>query len=144
MAIKDRLAFYSQEMPSGCIEWTGAKRALGYGVTCVDAQVVAAHRVSWEANRGPIPKGIWVLHRCDNPACINPEHLFLGTHQDNTDDKIAKGRHPRGEQVGKLKPDDIVEIRNSSELQRVLAERYGVVVQTISRIKRRELWAHIP
>lgn len=82
----------------GCWEWLGAIGKDGYGLTCVDSKTQGAHRVSWEATNGEIPKGLWVLHKCDNPKCINPKHLFLGTAKDNTKDSMQKGRRKfRGE-----------------------------------------------
>jgi hypothetical protein len=79
----------------GCLIFTGSKDAKGYGqVTCMDAgRPLKAHRVAWESTVGPIPDGLCVLHRCDNPACVNPDHLFLGTVGDNNTDMTAKGRH---------------------------------------------------
>lgn len=145
MQIVDRLAVYSRPQPNGCWEWSGGKNASGYGVFCINSKPIPAHRASWEAHYNkPIPKGKWVLHACDNPACINPNHLFLGTHQDNVTDKVMKGRQSRGETLGKLSESDVLTIRNSSEPQRALAERYGVSVQNISKVQRREIWTHIP
>lgn len=99
MPIKDRL----KEMTiinkkSGCWEWKGVKRN-GYGRTITGSRTdgtrhtVSAHRLSYETWNGPIPEGYEVCHRCDNPACINPEHLFIGTRQDNVDDRKKKGRN---------------------------------------------------
>ena len=76
-----------------CLEWTGYTRAFGYGQLMVDGKCVGTHRVAWTLANGPIPDGICVLHRCDNPPCCEPAHLFLGTAADNTADMIAKGRH---------------------------------------------------
>lgn len=85
-----------------CIEWQGWHTKAGYGQLTRDGKKIYAHRDAWEKANGPIPKGMHVLHRCDNPPCVNPEHLFLGTHTDNMHDMIAKGRNsfiakaPRG------------------------------------------------
>lgn len=89
----------SPEPNSGCWLWTGFYQEFGYGRMGVGYAVegtrgtAMAHRLSYEIFVGPIPDGICVLHRCDVPECVNPEHLWLGTHSDNVNDKVAKGRH---------------------------------------------------
>ena len=83
----------SKRNENGCIEWLGGKRnKSGYGATHVDDKTVHVHRLSWILNFGEIPDGLFVCHKCDNPPCINPEHLFLGTHRDNMLDCQNKGR----------------------------------------------------
>lgn len=80
------------ELGTRCWVWT-ASTAAGYGNFCVRRPLnVGSHRFSWELSNGPIPEGLWVLHRCDNRRCVNPAHLFLGTAKDNVRDMIAKGR----------------------------------------------------
>lgn len=91
---------------SGCIEWTAGHSTSGYGRVRIDGVQKQAHRVAWELKNGPIPHGLFVCHKCDNPPCINVEHLFLGTSTDNNRDTVQKGRHaktakthcPRGHQ----------------------------------------------
>jgi hypothetical protein len=83
---------------SGCCVWAGARSASGYGVAA--GKIKIASRLSWTLHYGEIPDGLLVCHKCDNPPCVNPEHLFLGTHADNTQDMVRKGRAPR--EYGKL------------------------------------------
>ena len=81
------------EPTSGCHLWIGAVAGWGYGSTRIGGKNMRAHRAVWELTNGPIPHGLWVLHRCDNPLCVNPLHLFLGTHSDNMRDVVQKHRH---------------------------------------------------
>ena len=80
-------------MPNGCHIWTGALSVKGYGCTSVNGKGVRAHRVSYTIYNGEITHGLIVCHTCDNPPCVNPAHLFLGTYLDNEQDKLSKGRN---------------------------------------------------
>jgi len=106
-----------------------------YGYFHFIGSQMRAHRFSWLFHRGSIPVGMNVLHKCDNPRCVNPDHLFLGTQQDNMDDKIAKGRHRHGT-CNKLRGEVAEEVRRrykAGETGRALAGEYGVSLTTIQR-----------
>lgn len=121
---------------NGCWIWQGAIKSNGYGNVIVEGRTVLAHRRAWEQRHGPVPAGLCVLHHCDVRACVNPEHLFLGTKRDNTHDMMRKGRHrmPR-----KLTPEQRQAIRVAHAAgfaQGVLAVKYGVSQGTVSNIVR--------
>lgn len=109
--------------------------------------MVRAHVVSWELYRGP-RNGLHVLHDCDNPQCVNPAHLHLGTHQENMTEREARERRapPKGSMNGRatLTEKDVVRIRQDKRWPRYIAKDYGVSVKVIGRIKRRETWQHVP
>ena len=128
-----------------CWNWTGLRDRYGYGTIQVCGKKLRAHRVSWELANGPIPAGMCVLHRCDNPSCVNPRHLWIGRQEENIQDMASKGRRARGEKHGSVKliEQDVHEIRQMLSwkiLQRVIAKKYGVSRQTISMIKTGKNW----
>jgi len=132
-----------------CIEWQGAKDPNGYGRLTVQQVQLYAHRWVWEQAFGAVPKGLCVCHACDNPSCVNLDHLWLGTHAENMADAKHKGRARGGGAKGeaqhlhKLTEAQVREILASDELQSVLAERYGVSQGTISNIRLRKTWRHL-
>lgn len=134
---------------TGCWLWTGALASDGYGLVSqrVDGKNICkrAHRLSYELHVGPIPTGASVLHKCDTPICINPQHLFIGTQKDNTDDARRKGRHVHGERHGasKLTEDDVRAIRIDSRSLREIAKAYGVTPGPIYAIKSGRKWRHV-
>ena len=131
----------------GCWHWTASKDGKGYGRLGGSKLGSRAHRISFQIFRGPIPPGMFVCHTCDNPSCVRPSHLFLGTNHDNVEDMKAKGRSPIN--VGSRNPrckitdSDVIAIRSSIEKGTVLARLYGVDPATISQIRHRKSWAHI-
>lgn len=135
---------------SGCWLWLGSWGQGGYGdVQCLDGDKrnVKAHRAFYANYVGPIPKGMLVCHKCDTRACVNPGHLFLGTHKDNMEDCCRKGRIYRTPSLEspstKLTEDQVRAIRASTEQQRVLARRYGVSDYTIRVIRTGKTWRNL-
>jgi hypothetical protein len=140
-------SFYIPEPNSGCWIWTGviSRAENGYGLISVNGSKRGAHRVSYELHHGPIVNGQFVLHRCDTPCCVNPDHLFSGTQAVNAADKIAKGRDPRGEKNGqaKLTEDDVKAIRKDARTLAAIACDYGISETCVSEVKRRVWWKHV-
>lgn len=145
--ISERIAALTKRNQStGCLEWTGNLNKAGYGRISVGNKVQLAHRASYEATHGPIEDRLLVCHRCDNPRCVEPQHLFLGSNADNMADKVAKKRHGFGEKhcAAVLTDEQVREIRADGRPQRVLAHEYGVSQSQISFIKRYEEWTSVP
>lgn len=146
----------------GCWLWTGST-SRGYGYFSIGGRLRSAHRVSWSLEHGPIPAGLYVLHRCDVRACVRPAHLFLGTQVDNMRDCVAKGRHafgdrsgarthphrvPRGERNGhaKLTEDAVRAIRAayaSGVSQSVIAREARIDQSAVSLIVTGRRWKHV-
>lgn len=129
---------------SGCWVWMGALDRKGYGRHGVpkERRTASAHRTAFEAACGEIPQGMGVCHRCDIPACVNPDHLFAGTQKANATDMAKKGRHGRT----KLTPPDVRDIRTlrrRGQSQREVAQRYGVDKATIAQIDKGLTWRHV-
>jgi hypothetical protein len=130
-----------------CWEWQAQRSRDGYGKLQLRGKKHLAHRLSFEVHCGPIPDGINVCHRCDNPCCINPSHLFLGTQADNIADKFAKGRGVTPRLFGadhsqaKLTEADVLAIRASSASQSQMAKAFGVSKSTIGSIRTGKTWA---
>ena len=134
--------------PDACWIWKG-KQDQGYGRFYMGSKRVYAHRAAWHLTYGPIPRGLNVLHKCDEPACVNPKHLRLGTQRQNMKDMVEKGRSLAGERNpgAKLKEDQVKEILrihgegklNMKEISRLVGISYNVV----RRIIKREDWKHV-
>ena len=150
-----------------CWLWTGPKTGNGYGAIREDypsRKQVSAHRASWVIHFGPIAPGLEVCHHCDNPICVRPEHLFLGTTKANAVDRSRKGRSGAGDRSGRrLHPErypngsDVIGAKLTDDVVRVMRQRYasgqanmpalaaehGVSVNTVSRIINRLAWSHV-
>lgn len=154
----------SPEPNTGCWLWTGALTGLAYGSFSIGGKDVRAHRYSWELVHGPIPAGLCACHRCDTPICVNPDHLFLGTHAENDADRHAKGRdacgdrsssrlhpeaRPRGEKssAAKLTEAQVKEIRrlrrDTPISQRAVAALFGLTHSSVAKIESRRSWRHV-
>lgn len=136
----------------GCWEWTGAIMKTGYGAFRVGRSTVYAHRFAWEAVNGPAPPGVYVCHHCDNPACVRPDHLFLGTPRDNVADMDRKGRRVRKTARGasngnaKLTEDDVRwlrEQRSAGATQAQLAIALRISQTNVSDILKGRIWRSV-
>jgi len=133
----------------GCLIWKGAKTRYGYGTKNHNGRIVGAHRVAWKWAHGKMPpRHLMVLHKCDNPPCVHPEHLYLGTQNDNMSDAVVKGRISRGSKhsISKLTEEQVIAIRKERKAGlwfRTIAERYGVCEASIRKIVARESWKHV-
>ena len=132
------------------MQWIGCKIPDGYGMLQVNGKATLAHRISYEIHKGEIPEGMCVLHSCDNPGCVNPEHLHLGTQKDNARERSERKRSGdiRGEKNGRSKLTqqqvlEIIEKYKSGWIQCDLAQEYGVNQGRISSIVTKRSWKHI-
>lgn len=136
---------------NGCWEWVGTKDKNGYGKTKANGKTIKPHRISYAIANGDFDQSFYVCHKCDNPSCINPDHLFLGTNSDNQKDCVRKGRKPNrdGENhpLAILSDSDVLQIRARYKRRVVtaimLAKEYGVSRQQVLRIIHGHRWGHI-
>ncbi len=140
-----------KKMPNGCWEWKRSRQLSGHGSICFKIGVFRAHRVSYLAFKGEIPKEMCVCHSCDNPPCCNPEHLWLGTKKDNSIDMWKKGRRAsfRGIKNGRAKLTEervliLRENENNMEKLTSLSKDFGIDLATVYNVISRRTWNHIP
>lgn len=137
------------DISGDCWEWIAGKNWQGYGVFKIDGKNMRSHRFSYSCVFGKIPDGMCVCHHCDNPGCVRPSHLFLGTKMDNTQDAIAKGRiDSRGEKncKARLTEDDVYEIRRLHAIgvkEALLGKMWQITQSYTGKIINRKRWKHI-
>lgn len=133
------------EPNSGCWLWMGAPTSVGYGVMQINRKKISAHRYAYELHIGPIPHGKWILHRCDNRLCVNPEHLYPGTSDDNIADKMRRLRHTYGQNhpFAKLSEKDALAIKLLPGTHQEIANLYRVHRVTITDIKSGRNWRYL-
>jgi hypothetical protein len=141
---------YKVDLNTDCWNWTASKDDCGYGYFLKDGRPHRAHRISYEFHKGPIPEGIEVCHTCDNPPCVNPDHLFLGTHKVNMGDMVNKGRSKgtpgEAHNKAKLTDEKVLEIRrlfNAGYSESALVKKFKVCQSTINRVILRQTWSHV-
>lgn len=140
------LAKASKDEKTGCLNWTASRQNNGYGQFHLNGAMRLAHRISFELHHGAVPEGMFVLHKCDNRICINPDHLFVGTQAENLADMVAKGRQANGISNGhtRLRDQDVIAIRRSVGVSQAdLARSFGTTSTHIRRIRSGENWSHL-
>jgi hypothetical protein len=146
LPVAERLAEYSVRTASGCLEWQRSTNLAGYGHLRVHGRLQVAHRARWELVNGPIPEGLYVLHRCDNPPCNEITHLFLGTNDDNMADKARK-RRVRNGRTPTLDDETVRAIRRDwargGITQPQLAERYHTTRPVVAMIVTHRTYRHL-
>lgn len=146
--IERRRFFQKIKKTDGCWLWTGSKTEWGYGRVWLNRKFYQANRVSFAIHKHPVPKNKLVCHSCDNPSCVNPDHLFVGSDNDNWQDcrQKRRNRHPRGEEHGRVRltTEQVMEIKRDyaprKMPKRVFAEKFGVSVSCIQHIVRGDNW----
>lgn len=131
---------YRVNPETGCWEWINPPSSTGYTNISIDGKVYGAHRISWQIYNGAIPDGLYICHTCDNTRCVNPNHLFLGTPQDNARDRDTKGRMgKRRDPLTDREIEEILAMRDGGEYVKDIAEKFGVHQTTVFRILRKKM-----
>lgn len=144
----DRAFFWSKVTAQNkhtCWEWAGRTDQDGYGRCKKFGADQPAHRLAYAFVNGPIGEDEVVRHRCDNPRCCNPLHLELGTHKDNVDDRVCRGRSARGARNGRarLEEEQVVSIERDPRAATEIAAEYGISPDTVRSIKQHRIWKHL-
>lgn len=145
LTVNERFLAKVQKMESGCHEWQGCLMPNGYGQFSYQGKPHYAHRIAYLLHHGSIPEGAYILHSCDNRKCVNPEHLWAGTFEDNMQDMVDKGRQAHGTKNShaKLNPEQVIAIRSQVGTHREIAECFGVTAGLISMIRSGKIWRSI-
>jgi HNH endonuclease len=146
--IEQRFKEGYQVMQSGCWEWTKGRKSGGYGCLRVGDSTMTAHRYSYELVHGPVKDGLYVLHSCDNPPCVNPAHLRLGSHQENMQDAVERNYNRKGENhySHKVTEKEVRAIRAlaGTMSQVEISKLFGLSKGSVNHIISRKKWKHIP
>lgn len=144
-SLDQRLSVSSVRAANGCLVWNGARSAEGYGHMSIEGRSTLVHRLAWQVANGPIPAGMFICHRCDNPPCIEVSHLFVGSPADNHRDMVVKRRKARlagsSNPRAKLTADTVAAVRGARGTNRAIAETFGITHSHVSRIKRGTAWS---
>lgn len=142
--VEERFYQRISKRPDGCWEWTGFVMKSGYGQMRYQDKTAYVHRVAYELAFGPVGEA-YVLHKCDNRKCVNPEHLFLGDHDDNMRDMFSKGRQARGTRNShaKLTEEQVLAIRKAHGTHKEIGTLFNVSQPLVSMIRTRRIWRHI-
>lgn len=141
-SLEAKVAYYSDPSPDGCLLWMGGTNTNGYAALWRRGRQRLVGRELWVHTRGPIATGLCVCHTCDVRVCVNINHLWLGTNQDNLADMVSKKRHARGIKQGhaKLTDGQVIEIYDSTDTQVSIAAKYHITQAAVSLIKLRKNW----
>lgn len=147
MTLAQKLDYFTDKTggPDACWLWKASHNGVGYGTVCWQKKYQLAHRATWEQHHGAIPLGMYLCHKCDNPLCVNPAHMFVGTPRDNSRDMVEKMRGCHGARQGAAKLTDakVRAIRADTRSQDVIAAEYGISQSNVSHIQRGNTWTHL-